>query len=576
MTEMKNQDVARIFNDIADLLEIKGENPFRIRAYRKAAINVESLTQAIEDVADKDALQEIPGIGEDLAGKIKEIIKTGTAHFYESLKKEIPQGILKLMTVPTIGPKTAKLLFDHLKIKTIDELEKAAKAHRIAGLPGMKEKTEENILRGIELIQRHAERMPLGTALPIAESVIDRLKDMPEVKRISYAGSLRRMKETVRDIDILITSTKPQKVMDAFTSLGLVSQVVAKGPTKSTILTKEGVQIDSRVVEPDSFGAALCYFTGSKAHNIQLRKMGVKKGLKINEYGVFVVKTNKKIAGKEEEDVYKTIDLPYIPPELREDTGEIEAAKAGKLPKLVELKDIKGDFHIHSKWSDGGHPIEELAQAAKKRGYKYIAVCDHSQTLKVAGGLSAKDLMKRNDEIRRLNRKLKDFTILIGTEVEILHDGKIDYPDAVLKELDVVIAAVHSGFKMTKDAMTRRNLKAMDNKYVNVLAHPTGRLMGTRDAYQIDLDKIFKKAKEKNIFVEINSYPLRLDLTDINAKRAKELGAPLLISTDTHLIDQFDNMAFGVAVARRAWLEKKDILNTCSVDEVLKKLKRRS
>ncbi len=564
--------MAAIFNEIADLLEIKNENPFRIRAYRKAAQNIESLTQDVEEMAKKGALEDIPGIGKDLAGKIQEIVATGRLKYYEKLKSQIPTVILEMMSIPGIGPKTAKLLYDKLKIKSIGQLEKLARTHKICVLPGIKEKSEENILRGIGLFRKGKERMPLGTALPIAMEIINKLKALPEVNKISYAGSLRRMKETIRDIDILITSTRPKRIMDTFVSLPRVKEILANGETKSSILLKDGIQVDLRVVEPESFGAALLYFTGSKAHNIHLRRLANEMGYKISEYGIFKEATERRIAGKEEADVYKILGLVYIPPELREDTGEIEIAKKDKLPRLVKLGDILGDLHVHSKWSDGAHSFEELAEAAKKRGYQYIAITDHSKSLPVAGGLSESELRKQIKEIRKLNKKLRGIPLLTGAEMDILPDGRLDIPDDILAQLDIVIAAIHSGFKQSKGQLTKRIVNAMKNRYVRIIAHPTGRLMGTRDAYELDFEEIFKVAKDTNTALEINAFPQRLDLNDINSKRAKELGAFIAIATDAHTIDQLDNMSLGVSVARRGWLEKKDILNTSPLQTLLKRI----
>lgn len=571
---MKNSQIAEIFNNIADILEIKEENPFRIRAYRKAAENIERLTSDIETMAQKDTLREIPGVGKDLAKKVKEFLSTGKMADYEKLRIEVPDKILELMEIPGVGPKTAKLLYEELKIQDVGQLKKLAIAHKVAGLPGLKEKTEENILRGIELIEKQKERMDIGRAWAISRQITEELKKLPQILKISPAGSLRRMKETVRDIDLLATSNKPEKVMEVFVKLPLIKEVLAHGPTKSSAVTKEGLQVDLRVVEPESFGAALIYFTGSKEHNIRIRKMANDLGLKINEYGVFKEKTNKRIAGASEEEVYKTLKLPFIPAELREDRGEIEAGLKDKLPKLLELKEIKGDFHIHTKASDGAHSLEELAEAAKNKGYEYILICDHSQSLAVAGGLSASEILKQIEEIRKFNKKLKGFRVLAGVELEILSDGKTDYNDAILKEFDLVVAAIHSGFKQSKEILTSRIIRAMESKYVNIIAHPTGRLFGVRNAYELDFEKIFKAAKETNTFLEINAYPERLDLNDENIRLAKKSGAGLVISTDTHLINQFDNMIFGVATARRGWLEKKDVLNALSAEAVLKKIKK--
>ena len=571
---MKNNQITEVFNNIADILEIKEENPFRIRAYRKAAQSIERLTVDIETLARRDALNEIPGVGKDLAKKIKEYLASGKMSDYEKLKQEVPGDIFKFMEIPGVGPKTAKLLYEKLKIKDIDQLKKLALAHKVSGLPGLKEKTEENILRGIELIEKYKERLDIGGAWAIAQQIVEKLKELPEVKRISPAGSLRRMKEAVRDIDILVTSHKPDKVMDAFVKLPQVKEVLAHGSTKASVVTRQGIQVDLRAVAPECFGAALQYFTGSKEHNIKIRKMANNLGLKINEYGVFQEKTNKKIAGKSEEEIYRILKLPFIPPELREDKGEIEAGLKGKMPRLVELKDIKGDFHLHTNASDGAHSLEELAQAAREKGYEYIVICDHSQSLPIAGGLSAKELLAQVKEIHKLNKRFKGFRILTGVEVEILSDGRIDYDDTVLKELDVVVAAIHSGFKQSKEILTNRIVRAMENKFVNIIAHPTGRLSGVRNAYELDFEKIFKIAKETNTFLEINAYPQRLDLNDENIRWAKKSGAKLVISTDTHLLSQLNNMIFGLATARRGWLEKKDLLNTASLKVALEKIKK--
>lgn len=569
---MKNLEVSQIFREIAKILEIKGDNPFRIRAYERAAQNIEGLTEDIENFIKEGRLTEIPGIGKDLADKITEIVDTGTLKVYQDLKKTIPEGLLDLLNIPSVGPKTAKLLYEKLKVKNIQDLEVAIKKNKLQGIFGIKEKTIENILKGIELLKRRKERMPLATAIQVADEFVNTLKKLPEVKKISTAGSLRRQKETVRDIDILVVSDKPQKVMDAFTGLNLVKEVLAKGETKSSVRTKDDVQADCRVVEEKSFGAALLYFTGSKNFNIKIRKLAINKQLKINEYGVF--RNNRFVCGKTEEEIFKILGFSYIEPELREDTGEIELARQFKLPKLLELKDIKGDLHVHSQWSDGGNTIEELVSASLKRGYSYIAIADHSQSLKVAGGLGLADLKKKQQEINRINKRLKGFRVLYATEVDIDSDGKLDYKDEVLREFDVVVAAIHTGFKQAKVQLTRRIIKACQNKYVHIIAHPTGRLWGTRDAYDIDLDKILKVAKDTNTYLEINAFPQRLDLNDLNCRRAKDMGVKLAIATDAHTTEQLETMKLGISVARRGWLTKEDVINTLSVEELLKAIKK--
>jgi DNA polymerase (family 10) len=569
---MKNLEISAIFHEIAKILEIKGDNPFRIRAYERAAQNIEGLTEDIEDYIRSDRLTEIPGIGKDLAERIKEYVKRGKIKIYEDLKKTIPGGLLDLLNIPSIGPKTAKLLYAELKIKNIADLERAIKNNKLQGIFGIKEKTIENISKGIELIKRGRERMTLAQAIQVADEFIKGLKNLSEVKKISSAGSLRRKKETVRDIDILVISDKPKTIMESFTNLPEVGLVLAKGETKSSVRTKDDVQVDCRVVEKKSFGAALLYFTGSKNFNIKLRQIAIKKGLKINEYGVF--KKNRFVAGQSEEEIFKTLGMSYVEPELREDTGEIELAQKFQLPPLIELADLKGDLHVHSKWSDGGNTIAEIVQAAKLRGYSYIAITDHSQSLKVAGGLSIADLKKKKKEIDELNKKLKNFRLLYGTEVDIDSDGKLDYKDEILKECDVVVAAIHSGFKQSKSQLTKRLVKVCQNKYVHIIAHPTGRLWGERDAYDLDMEEVLKVAKQTNTQLEINAFPQRLDLNDLNCRRVKEAGVKLVLGTDAHTVEQLETMKLGIAVARRGWLSCEDVLNTLSVEELLKAIRK--
>ena len=558
---MKNQEIARAFSEIADLLELKGENPFRIRAYRKAAQNIESLNRDISKMSE-DELTAIPGIGKDLAGKIREYLSHGSMEVLESLRQEVPPGLTGIMSVPGVGPRTARLLFEKLNVRDVDELEGLAREGRLQGLPGIKKKTEENILRGVEMLKRGRERQPLGKVLPIAEDIIEKLKGVSGIGKLHIAGSLRRWKETIKDIDILATSSEPQAVMNAFVHLPGVQEVLLKGPTKSSVVLGEGIQVDLRVVEDDSFGAALQYFTGSKAHNIRIREMAIKRGLKINEYGVFREADGKKIGGKKEEDVYSLIGLTCIPPELREDSGEIEAAIEGRLPRLVNLEDIRGDLHVHSKWSDGSHDIEELVTAAREMGYQYIAITDHSKGLGIAGGLTPEEVLRQKQEVDALNKKLKGFRVFTGVEVDIRSDGTLDLPDEVLKQLDLVVASIHSGFRQSTKQLTMRLVSAMRNPYVRVIAHPTGRIIGERDAYEIDMKEFMRVAKETSTALEINAYPMRLDLSDRHAMEAKRLGIPIVINTDTHILTQFKYMRYGVAMARRGWLERGDILNT--------------
>jgi len=569
---MKNQQIAKIFAEIADLLELKGESVFRIRAYRRAAQNIDGLSKDVAALAEKE-LTAIPGIGPDLAGKIKEFIATGKIAKHEDLKKEIPGGVLEMLRVPGLGPKTTKMLYDTGKIMSIDELEALARAGKLAGLPGIQKKTEENILKGIELLKRGTDRRPLGRVLPLAEDIIRRVKDGAPVDKITVAGSLRRWKETVKDIDILTTSKHPDKVMEAFVTMPHVGRVLMQGPTKSSIVTEDGIQVDLRVVEEGSFGAALQYFTGSKQHNIKLREMAVRAGLKINEYGVFKEPDGKKVGGKTEEEVYKALKLPYIPPELREDSGEIDAALAGKLPELVSIEDIKGDLHVHTKASDGSHDLDTLVEAARKKGYQYIAITDHTKGLGVAHGLDEKRLAEEMKLIDEANRRYAGFKILKGTEIDIRTDGSLDLRDEALAGLDIVVASIHSGFRQTQDQITSRLLSAIRNPNVSVIAHPTGRLIGERDAYALDMEAVLREAAKYGVAMEINAYPMRLDLNDVHIKLAKQYGVQFVINTDVHVTSQFDFMTYGVSVARRGWVEKKDVLNALTYEQLMTRLR---
>ncbi len=569
---MKNLELSRIFEQIAKILKVKNENPFKIRAYEKVALVLENLPIDLETIYQQGALDDIPGVGKGIAKKIEEYLTTGKMEYYEKLKESIPAGVIKLLDVPEVGPKTAKLLYEELKVDNLEKLEEAIKGHKIKNLPGMGEKSEINILRGIEFYKRSKERVPLGLALPLAEEIVKILSKLRETERISFAGSLRRKRETVGDIDILITSQKPERIMKTFVSLPQVREILAEGPTKSSIITKDDVHIDVRVVGPESFGAALQYFTGSKAHNIKLRELAVKKNLKINEYGIFDSITGKRRGGKEEEEIYKALNLSFIPPELREDRGEIEAAQENKLPELIEKSQIKGDLHLHTTWSDGINSIREMAEAAKKRGYQYIAITEHSQSLKFAGGLTEQKLKEQIEEIHNLNRELKDFTILTGIEVDIKSDGNLDFSDEILSKLDVVIAAIHSGFKQESKINTARIIKAMQNKYVNIIAHPTGRLIGYREAYELDMERIMQVASETGTILELNAHPERLDLNEIYCRLAKEKGVQIAIQTDAHSIEGLAMMDFGLAIARRGWLESRDILNVLPLDKLMKRL----
>ena len=566
---MKNQEIAEVFYQIADLLEIKGELPFKIRAYRRAAQRIETLEMDIEDVYRQGKLMDIPGIGEGIAKKIKELIETGKLEYLERLKKEIPEELIKLMEIPGVGPKKALVLYKKLGITTVDQLREACEKGRLRSLEGFGELTERNILRGIEMLERSKGRFLINVAYENGIRIVDYLKKNRDVLNISIAGSLRRMKETIGDIDILVSSLNPDSIMDDFVKYPDVKEILVKGSKKTSVILRDGIQVDVRVVKPESFGAALQYFTGSKEHNIQIRNIAVKMGLKINEYGVFKKETEEYIAGRTEEEVYKAIGLDYIEPELRENRGEIELAQQGKLPKIVRYEEVKGDFHIHSTWSDGTASIEEIARKAQEMGYEFVGIADHSASLKVAYGLSEEKVLKKIQEIRKLQERF-DVRIFAGTECDIKPDGSLDYSNKILKELDFAYAAIHSRFKMGEKEMTERIVKAMENEYINILAHPTARMIGKRDPINVDLERIFEVARETNTFMEINAFPDRLDLNDVHAKMAKERGVKLAIGTDSHSLDHMRFLKFGTAMARRGWLEKKDILNTYDLREIEK------
>lgn len=564
-----NREIARIFNEIADFLEIKGELSFKINAYRRAAQNIENLSRDVSELLKEGKLETIPGVGKELAEKIKQFVETGKVKKHEELKAEIPAGLLEIMKVPGVGPKKAKLFYEKLKIDSLEKLESAARSHKLCKLPGIQEKTEANIIKGIEFLKRSSGRIPLGKALPLARRIVEYLLKEGVVERAEACGSIRRRKETIGDIDILGVSSKPEKAMEAFTTMDIVKEVLAKGTTKSSVIVEDDIQVDLRIVERDSYGAALQYFTGSKEHNIKLRELAIKKGYKVSEYGVFDAKTDKKIAGAEEADVYRVLGLPWIPPEIREGGEEIELALQGKLPELVDMKDMKGDLHVHSKWSDGTASIEELAIHAKEMGLKYILIADHTKGLGVAGGLDEEEIAEQIKEIDSLNKKIRGIRILKGIEANIQNDGSIDVSDEILNSLEVVIASIHHGFKNPPEVLTGRVIKAIENPFVHIIAHPTGRILGERDAYEIDLERIISACAANGTCLEINAYPMRLDLNDLNARRAKEKGVMLSIGTDAHQVDQISYLSYGVYVARRAQLGKESLLNCMDAEEIL-------
>ncbi|MGH2452832.1 MAG: DNA polymerase/3'-5' exonuclease PolX, partial [bacterium] len=562
---MQNAALARIFSEIADMLEIKEESIFRISAYRRAARALDALSEDAAAVAAREELTDIPGVGASTAQKIEEFLRTGTIGYYDELRASLPAGLIDLMTIPEVGPKSALLLHERLGIASIDDLEKAARAGKVRTLPRMGAKTEENILRGIEQKRRRAARLPLGEVLPVARQIEEALRALPEVRAVAVAGSLRRRRETIGDIDLLATARRPETVMTAFTTLPQVRRVLARGPTKSSVVLQVGLQADLRVVDPKSFGAALQYFTGSKEHNVKLREKAVRRGLKINEYGVFRVKDERRLAGATEEEIYAALDLPWIPPEIREDQGEIELAERGALPRLIELADLRGDLQMHTRWSDGSDSAEGMARAAKARGYEYIAITDHSQSLKFAGGVTIEELRAHAREVKRVAERV-GIAILIGTECEILPDGRLDYPDEVLAELDIVLAAVHSHFRMSEEEMTRRLASAMASPYVHLVAHPTGRLLSARESYAVNVEALIEAARRTGTALEINAGPERLDLRDSQARLARDRGVRLAINTDAHTRDELRYMEFGVGTARRGWVQPGDVLNTLPLE----------
>ncbi|MFH1510036.1 MAG: DNA polymerase/3'-5' exonuclease PolX [Candidatus Nealsonbacteria bacterium] len=566
---MNNQILSKIFYEISEYLKMD-EVPFKPYAYQRAAMFLEGLEEDVQDIYDKDGIKgliALEAIGKSIAELIEEYLKTGKIKYYQSFKKRLPLNLGELINVEGMGSKKAKVLFKELGVIDLKTLEKAAKSHKIAPLFGFGEKTEKNILEGIEFLKRSKGRFLLGEILPEVKRIIKKLESLKEIEQISSAGSIRRRKDTIGDVDILITTKNPKKVMEFFLSFPEIVKVWGKGQTKSSVRMKQGFDVDLRVLKNRSYGSALQYFTGSKEHNIATRKLAIQKGLKLSEYGLF--KGSKMIAGASEKGIYKALGLDWIEPELREDRGEIEAASKKKLPKLIEYKDIKGDLHCHSNWDGGEDSIAEMAKTAKSLGYEYIGISDHTKFLRIENGLDEKQLDKRNKEIDNLNKKQKDFKILKGAEVNILNDGSIDIKDESLAKLDYVIAGIHSNLKMPKDKMTERIVKAIKNPNIDILSHPTGRILKRRDEYQCDFDKILKAAKEYNVALEINASMERMDLNDQNIKRTKEAGVKMIINTDAHYKSHLNNIELGISQARRGWAEKEDIINTNSVKKLL-------
>lgn len=556
-----NADIAAVFGEIADRLEIQGANPFRIRAYRNAARTLGELPQEARALLEKgEDLTRLPGIGDDLAAKVREIVTTGRCGLLDRLRRELPPAVTELLQIPGLGPKRVKTLYHDLEVETVEQLHRAARDGRIRALPGFGEKTELNILQAVEAHASQTRRFKLAVAAQYADALTAFLQAVPGVGQVTVAGSFRRMRETVGDLDILVTAAADSAVMQRFSAYDEVAEILSAGATRASAILKSGLQVDLRVVAQTSYGAALCYFTGSRAHNIAIRRIAQKLGLKVNEYGVF--RGTERVAGEDEASVYKSVGLPWIPPELREDRGEIEAARDGRLPRLVEFSDLRGDLHAHTKATDGHDSLREMALAAKALGLEYLAITEHSRHLAVARGLDPLRLARQCDEIDRLNPELDGITLLKGIEVDILEDGSLDLPDEVLGRLDLVVGAVHSQFHLSRAKQTARILRAMDHPHFTMLAHPGGRLIDKREPYDVDMLRIIRQAKSRGCFLELNAHPERLDLLDSQCRMAKEEGVLVSINSDAHSTFDFANLNYGVGQARRGWLEKDDVLNT--------------
>lgn len=562
-----NADVAAVFDEIADLLELDEANPFRVRAYRNAARVVGDLGKDVSAlVRSGEDLTELPGIGEDLAGKIREIVDTGNCAVLRDLRRHTPPELVRLLGVPGLGPKRVRTLNETLGIQTLEQLTRAARTGKVRALPGFGEKTEQNLLRALASRTKGAGRISSAVAAQYAEPLAAYLRAAPGVDAVVIAGSYRRCRETVGDLDILVTAARRLAVVERFVAYDEVVAVLSKGTTRASVRLRSGLQVDLRVVPKESYGAALHYFTGSKPHNIAVRKLGQEAGLKINEYGVF--RDGERIAGADEESVFASVGLCWIPPELREGRGEIEAARAGRLPRLVALADLRGDLHSHTTATDGRNSLREMALEAQRRGFEYLAITDHSQRVRMVHGLDPERLLALIEEIDRLNRNLQGLTLLKGIEVDILEDGKLDLPDEVLGQLDVVVGSVHSYFGLSKQKQTTRLLKAMDHPHFSILGHPTGRLIPRRAPIEMDLPRVLRHARERGCFVELDAHPERLDLNDVQCRMAKDEGVLVSIDSDAHGVQDFDNLRFGIGQARRGWLEKGDVLNARPLAEL--------
>ena len=573
---MNNRQLAETFTLLADLLEINGENIYKTLAYRKAADSLLNLGREASEYWKEGNLNDIPGVGKAISEKIDELLSTGKLEFLERLKKEVPPGLVEWLPIPGLGPKRVAMIWKTLNITTFAELEAAARAGKLRSLPGMGERSEAAILEGIESLSRRSTRIPLGRALPIAEALMAELKKVKGVVTAEPGGSLRRMRDTVGDLDILVAAKDPTAVMDVFTKLPRIHRLLGKGPTKASIEFNDGLRVQLWVHPPQEFGTALVYATGSKEHNIRLREMALAKDLSLSDHSFKNILDGSEIFCATEEEVYKTLGLPWMPPEIREDRGEIQAAKANKLPKLIEIKDIKADLQMHSTWSDGKLSMLEMARAAAKRGMKVIAFTDHSVSLGVTRGLSIEAHKKQAAEIKKIQKQLGDkILVLHASEVEIKADGQLDYPDEFLASLDLVVASLHTSLRQPREKVTQRVINAIRNPHVDIIGHPTGRLIQEREGADLDMEAVLQAAAESGVALEINAHPSRLDLDDIHARRAKELGIPIAINTDAHSDEDLDMLPYGVATARRAWLTKQDVINCWSTKKLLDWLKKR-
>ncbi|MFA9436483.1 MAG: DNA polymerase/3'-5' exonuclease PolX [Candidatus Bathyarchaeota archaeon] len=563
-----NAEIAKTLYEIGEILTIKGDR-FRSRAYNMAAQRVTVLTEDIRVIAERGELEQIPGVGKSIALTISDILENSESEVLNDLRESLPPGVLRMIEIEGIGPKLAMRFSQELNITGIEELEKAAKEQRLRGLKGLGAKKEENIIKAISEYKNRSTRFLLGEVLPIIQGILTYMGGNEAVRRVEVAGSARRRKETVGDLDVLVSSNEPEKVTEHFVSMPPIVRILGQGPTKSTVVLRNMLQVDLRVIPPESYGAALQYFTGSKEHNVKLRTIGVKAGLKLNEYGLYDRETDELIAAEDEETIYESMGMRWMPPEIRENTGEIEAAMEDRLPELVAPDQIKGDLHIHTDYSHAVDPLEHMVEKAVSMGHQYIAITDHSKGLAIAKGLSEKRLAKLIKEIETLDAEYPEVRVIKGTECDIKGDGSLDYSDDTLSQLDFVIASVHTGFQNDEEKLTQRMVDAIHNPYVKAIGHPTGRLIQRRSPYALDLDRVFEAAAEQNVFMEINGSPSRLDLTDVNARRAKEMGVKLSLGSDAHSVSQMEFLPLSVAVARRGWLTQEDVVNTWELEKVL-------